>query len=230
MKINKTSVSAQVSDYISAEIRSGHWQVGNKIPSENSMCQDLGISRATLRAVISQFAALGILRSVQGKGTFLVTDDLDTRMGSLNSVPQEEFLDIASVLEFRLLIEPQAILWTKRCSEEQYDTLVEKLKSFHQIMVEQIGHPDEFISNDLQFHATIAKYCGNEVLNSALNFIFDRTRDRHLQMNELFGFSHGLKYHEKIIAALSKKDHKKAAQLMHDHLQVAIDKLKEKAE
>ena len=86
MKIIKTSVTQQIIEYIKENIQNGSWKVGEKIPSEPSLVEELGVSRASLRVAIQQYVALGVLRSEQGKGTFLESSDLDAVLGNKNSI------------------------------------------------------------------------------------------------------------------------------------------------
>ena len=51
MRIRNVSVTSQVVDYLKENIESGDWAVGEKIPSENQMVEELGvkIGRASCR-------------------------------------------------------------------------------------------------------------------------------------------------------------------------------------
>ena len=42
MRIRNVSVTSQVVDYLKENIESGDWAVGEKIPSENQMVEELG--------------------------------------------------------------------------------------------------------------------------------------------------------------------------------------------
>lgn len=44
MKIKRVNVTSQVVDYLKKNIESGNWTVGEKIPSENQMTEELGVS------------------------------------------------------------------------------------------------------------------------------------------------------------------------------------------
>ena len=68
---DKGSVTGKIAHYIRKNIRNGNWTVGEKIPSENQLCEELGVSRVSVRSALQQFIALGILESVHGKGTFV---------------------------------------------------------------------------------------------------------------------------------------------------------------
>ena len=47
MKIKRVNVTSQVVDYLKKNIESGNWTVGEKIPSENQMTEELGVSRSS---------------------------------------------------------------------------------------------------------------------------------------------------------------------------------------
>ena len=69
-------VTAGIVRYLRKNIQDGVWRPGDRIPSENELCAALGVSRVSVRSALSQMTALGILRSVHGKGTYLISDDL----------------------------------------------------------------------------------------------------------------------------------------------------------
>lgn len=227
MAVTKVSITAQVFDFMKDQILNGSWQVGEKIPSENSLRAQLQCSRSSIRSAISQFIALGIMRSEQGKGTFLVSSDFE-RLGSMhtgNGATYADYASISAVLEFRRLIEPQAVRWLERLDSAAMEALLQRLSSLNQLLKDSVGDHAGFIEHDQQFHLCIASSCGNEVLTNALSFTFEHTLPRHQRMNELFGFANGLNYHRRILEALEKRAFKKAAGLMHEHLQHAIDQL-----
>ena len=55
MKIKRVNVTSQVVDYLKKNIESGNWTVGEKIPSENQMTEELGVSRSSIRTALSQY-------------------------------------------------------------------------------------------------------------------------------------------------------------------------------
>ena len=66
-----TPLYIQLHDIISEKISSGEWQPNTMIPSENKLSEYYGISRMTVRNVITQFVTEGMLTRIQGKGTFV---------------------------------------------------------------------------------------------------------------------------------------------------------------
>src|SRR5712691_2343122 len=56
-------------------IHNGELRLGDRLPPERDLAKLLGVSRPTLRAGIRSLSAIGILRSRQGAGTFVVQAD-----------------------------------------------------------------------------------------------------------------------------------------------------------
>ena len=86
---DKGSVTGKIAHYIRKNIRNGNWTVGEKIPSENQLCEELGVSRVSVRSALQQFIALGILESVHGKGTFVAQPKIATRSPSYHGVREQ---------------------------------------------------------------------------------------------------------------------------------------------
>lgn len=62
---------AQIIDYLTEQIESGRYKVGDQIPSEMILAKDLGVSRITVTNAIQRMVQEGTLYRIQGKGTFV---------------------------------------------------------------------------------------------------------------------------------------------------------------
>ena len=62
---------AQFEEIVRHKIGSGEWPIDSAIPSENELSAIYGISRMTVRSVLTNIVAEGLLYRVQGKGTFV---------------------------------------------------------------------------------------------------------------------------------------------------------------
>lgn len=56
------------------QISSGAWKRGDRIPSEEQLCRELGVSRGTLRKALASLVEEGVLERTQGKGTYVAND------------------------------------------------------------------------------------------------------------------------------------------------------------
>ena len=69
----------QLEEIIREKIKSGDWTENSRIPSENELSREYGLSRMTVRSVILRLAQEGLLYRVPGKGTFVSVDKLLSR-------------------------------------------------------------------------------------------------------------------------------------------------------
>ena len=61
----------QLKELLRQEIESGHWQPGQRIPSEAELCHAFDISRSVVRQALTELEYQGLLYREQGKGTFV---------------------------------------------------------------------------------------------------------------------------------------------------------------
>ena len=56
---------------INARIRKGDWGAGGQLPSERDLSEQFGVSRSTVRQALEHLARAGLLKKIQGRGTFV---------------------------------------------------------------------------------------------------------------------------------------------------------------
>ena len=61
----------QLKGIIEEQISSGELKPGDKIPSENSLCEKYQVSRTTTRQAITELVNIGKVVRTQGRGTFV---------------------------------------------------------------------------------------------------------------------------------------------------------------
>jgi GntR family histidine utilization transcriptional repressor len=61
----------RVKSHLAERIARGEWQNGARLPSEHELMASLGASRMTVHRALREMSAAGILRRVQGLGTFI---------------------------------------------------------------------------------------------------------------------------------------------------------------
>ena len=220
-------VTAGVVRYIRKNIEEGAWRVGERIPSENELCALLGVSRVSVRSAIRQMAALGVVESIHGKGTYLRSTDLSafgeahTRMAD---VPDDARSEMRQILEFRLFLEPPVCeAAANRIPKEDVERLEELLGN----MREAIGQRGAFVAADMAFHLTIAKSVGNPILDKTLSDLLAQKMEAHARLNRAVGYYGGMYYHALILDALRRHDAKHAGALMEEHLRHSLDEIAE---
>lgn len=61
----------QLFEILKERIEAGDWHVNSQIPTEEELCKNYDVSKATVRLAIAELARQGYLKRQQGKGTFV---------------------------------------------------------------------------------------------------------------------------------------------------------------
>ena len=61
----------QVASVLRRRIRDGHWPVGARIATLEELEQEFGVARVTVRQAIDLLQGEGLVKSFQGRGTFV---------------------------------------------------------------------------------------------------------------------------------------------------------------
>lgn len=199
-------------------IRTGGFKLGEKLPSENDLATDYGVSRPVIRAALARLREDGLIVSRQGAGSFVSsgTPAEGTGYGPLESVE-----DIAGYFAFRRFLEsetaaraaaragPQDIAFLRRCVEDM-ERLVE------------IGTAT--IDPDLAFHRKIAELSDNRFLRETLEMLRPHMLfiGRFVRSLGRTGYARGKAEmhaeHRAILAALEAGDASAAREAMAAHI------------
>ena len=79
-----TALYQRVKDHIRQRIDAGVWQPGDRIPSEQELVAELGMSRMTIHRALRELAALGLLERHAGVGTFVAHAGPSPKSGLMN--------------------------------------------------------------------------------------------------------------------------------------------------
>ncbi len=61
----------QIQDRLRARIESNEWRVGERLPTEQQLCDQFGVSRITVVRALNRLADEGLIIKAQGRGTFV---------------------------------------------------------------------------------------------------------------------------------------------------------------
>ena len=220
--IEKVNVTNQVVSFIRANIQNGTWPVGSKIPSENQLTEALGVSRASIRAAIRHFVGLGVLDSFHGKGTFVVSDQIDPSSHGVHQFTSADFQDIQKVLEFRWLIEPEACYMATLAAAPE---LLNRLRELLNRMMDSVGDQRTFVQADIDFHLEICRGSANPLILKCMQMVYTENRANFDLINNQFGFKDGIYYHTLIYKAIEEENADQARDYMQEHLRQALDRM-----
>src|SRR3954454_18034399 len=72
-----TPLYMQLEQILHERIGSGQWAPGQRIPSENELNRLFGLSRMTVRGVLTKLVGDGLMVRVPGKGTYVATPKIN---------------------------------------------------------------------------------------------------------------------------------------------------------
>ncbi|MEU6113817.1 FadR/GntR family transcriptional regulator [Streptomyces sp. NPDC047117] len=99
----RQSLVDTVVDALRAQLSAGEWRIGDRIPTEHALAEQLQVGRNTVREAVRVLVHAGMLRSRQGEGTFVVSaaDPAAIMRGVQRS-------GVRDVLEVRIALETEA--------------------------------------------------------------------------------------------------------------------------
>lgn len=186
-------------------IRDGRFSLGDRLPTETELADELEVSRSAVREAVQSLSFAGVLRVRQGGGTF-VTDLGPARL--LRSARLAFDLSgpdtLAEVYAVRRILEPAAA--ARAASAVTADDLVEI--AAHLDAMRSSVDPEEFVRHDIAFHDRIAASAGNETLRALLTTLRSQAAlgyIRRARTEERAG-AESIIEHEAILAALEAGD------------------------
>ncbi|MFG6666148.1 FadR/GntR family transcriptional regulator [Halomonas sp. HNIBRBA4712] len=229
-KVNRVgqrgSLSVHVADQLETLIVEGKVAVGERLPTENSLCNSFGVSRTVIREAITHLKSLGLVETRRGVGTSVL------RTSKIEALPARRINpttveDILHLLELRLAIEPAAAEHAAR----RYDSDDQaRLEQQHQAFTSAFVARSQAREEDYLFHFAIAQASKNPFFQSFYEHwsqgVIPRAKLSNSEINPLSSqryLERVQNEHVRILEAILKRDSKAAFKAMKQHLERARD-------
>jgi GntR family transcriptional regulator, transcriptional repressor for pyruvate dehydrogenase complex len=165
----------EAAEQIADKIRNGELRVGDKLPGERALAQQMQISRPTLREAVKVLVDAGVLevRRGPGGGMFATTDVVPVELVRQRS--NLRLSEVVGVLEARRMIEPRvAQLAAVRATEDDFAALQRSIDAMRQLVDagQALKQEDRFLQLDVQFHLALARAAGNATVESLMRVLF----------------------------------------------------------
>ena len=136
---NKGSLSQQVAKQLLSDFQEGvRYRPGDKLPNENDLAGEYGVSRGTLREAIRILSSHGVLVVRRGMGTF-VAEQLPEKadFGLMELLTQKTVLK--ELFELRLMVEPRCVaLACRRATSEELRNILRLGEAFEKTVLERM--------------------------------------------------------------------------------------------
>ncbi|WP_256103697.1 FadR/GntR family transcriptional regulator [Streptomyces sp. ODS05-4] len=189
----RTSLVDAVVEQLRAELTGGQWAVGDRIPTEHDLADQLGVGRNTVREAVRVLVHAGLLESRQGNGTF-VRSTADPA-AVLRSVRAAGALD---VLELRMALETEAARLAA-ARRDTHDLL--RLRAALSTLREE---GDRAADADVAFHRAVVEATHNAAFTEVYRFF-------------------SVQVHESLVASLGDREMPAIDLDAHEALVVAVE-------
>ena len=210
----------QVREGITAMIRAGQLQNGDKLPTETQLAAMFGVGRSSVREAVQSLVGLGIVEMRPGRGAYVSRVSVDDLARMIDGAVQLELGAALQLHEVRAMIETTA---ARLAAVRRTDTDLEAMRLANDDYASQ-GEDDPedlLVEADLRFHRSIIEASHNVILLQIMTSVAPLLREhrrqyasaRERRFREIV-----LTEHQAIIAAISSGDPAEATKAMQIHM------------
>ena len=227
-------VSDQAVQQLRILIEQNKMQVGDRLPAERKLCEQLGVSRSSLREAIQHLVSKGLLVSKAGSGTFLQQlpsnwsnhQIVEPLSGLIDQDPAYRF----DVQEARSILEGGTAWYAaRRATPEDMENI---RRCYEQIAhYQSIGDDNQASIADAKFHLAIAEASHNLVLIQMMRGLFDLLQynvvlGRRKVYTESHRFDQLHDQHFQVMHAIERRDPEAARNAVCGHIEFVVQQVR----
>ena len=223
--ISRGSVSDAVADKILADISSGVYHAGDKLPTEPELARQLGVGRTSVREGVGKLRLLGAVEVRRGLGTFVtVQDPSDARMAFIRWTAEHRY-EIVDIFEVRMSLETTAAsLAASRATKAELEHL-SQLAEAH-AAASEAANLELLVKTDQEFHEALLECSHNEALIRVYSIIVPELVPYRSTSLALTGASTRSAHdHRSIVAAIRAQHPAQAQAATLAHLSTLYDEI-----
>jgi GntR family transcriptional repressor for pyruvate dehydrogenase complex len=161
------SRTVQVADWFAREIRSGRLVSGKKLPTEQELIGQFGVSRTVIREAMASLRSEGLVVSRQGSGVF-VADHKANPTFRIVSDEIRSLTEVLNVLQLRIAVEVEA---AGIAAEKRGDEHLAQMQHCLDAIDASIAAGGSAIDSDFAFHRAISSATGNPYFERFMHFL-----------------------------------------------------------
>lgn len=223
-RVKRITIGEQVYEQLKERILRREWTPGEKLPSENELSENFGVSRITIRQAIQKMATLGIVETKFGDGTYVLPYTPGMVMNNIIPFAYLGENSLLEVLEFRKVIEaPTAELAAQKATNQD----IRSIENIYQRMLFMRDCKSGFFQADFDFHLEIANITNNSLIINTYTILQNVLKVAMEKIVDVRGHEHGIYYHRLIIDAMKSRDSQSCRKVMEDHINDTYDSMVE---
>jgi len=164
-----------VLNWLETALAAGDLAVGDRLPGERALAEQIGVSRASVREGIRILEAMGMVRAGVGSGpesgTVVTANPAAALSSALRLHIASSHLAVADVVETRVMLES----WTGLHARAGAPSL-EQAGQLLDAMDDDGLDVADFLELDTRFHVALAEAAGNSLINAMMASLRDSIR------------------------------------------------------
>jgi len=208
----------QVVAFVRGLIDRGRLRPGDRLPGERELATQIGVSRPSVRAGLHALAAMGVVRSRHGSGTYIPDGPPSLGSEPLSFLAALHGFTRDEMYETRRILETEAAgLAAERATSEHLATLAEEVAG----LFANRDNPHQFLVHDINFHRAVADAAKNPIVGALVGMVSALYYERRKATAERASDSDlrdAAEAHRRIYQAIRARDADRARRAMSDHL------------
>jgi DNA-binding FadR family transcriptional regulator len=210
-------------DALRRQVLSGAYGASGELPSQETLCKSLGISRTTLREAMQQLQSQRLIQTSQGRRPRVLPADSALLADGLQMIMQRSHASLFQLAEVRLMLETEiAARAALYATPSDVQSLQESIAA-----LEAAGDLEPQIEADIRFHHCLAQAGGNPIFLFLLDALAALLRATRRETIGLGGVAPAVAGHRSILAAVERGDAVQARQAMREHLEASLHDLRQ---
>jgi GntR family transcriptional repressor for pyruvate dehydrogenase complex len=210
----------QVIAHVRGLIERGALRPGDRLAPERQLALDVGVSRPSVRAGLRSLAAMGVVQTRHGAGTFITDGPPALVSESLGLLAALHGIGFDRLFESRRVLEVgSAALSAERATGDQIAAMSDEITG----MYASLDDPQAFLVHDVRFHRAVAAGTNNPVLGALIEMVaslhYEQRRQTVARARDQLRETADM--HRRIYQAIRARDPEAARAAMDDHLRLA---------
>lgn len=212
-------LARKVADTLHEQIAAGTLKVGDKLKSEQELCEQFSVSRTVIREAISTLVAKDLVHTRHGAGSFVKIAPQPPALLSAETL-SGGIHEALNILELRIAVEIESagLAALRRTTLQEED-----IHQQHRAFTRAIEDGQSTAGLDFAFHRAIAVATNNPVYTEIIDNLGQRSIPRTLLENDASTLSQSYlnklrDEHQAIMSAITEGDPDVARHAMRQHL------------
>ena len=214
--IKRENLYEQVADALEKNIFSGQLPEGTRLPPEQELADQFGVSRNVVREAFKALRERGLIEIRNGDGTYVTSPDFHILSGQVKRMINMNLKDMWKLYEVRMIFETSsAQLLIERITPENLNHLAHLADEMEKHVIDT----DEYVRLDTLFHRQIVKSVNNELLYALYRPMVSSMEDVIRSVSQsLPDRRRGVRQHKEMVMALRQGD-KRFCDLIKNHIE-----------